>query len=156
MKVFNRYTEKGNRLAIFGEVVDNNTDAESVKVTIFKTSKKDQFEKSIAHQLYEVDQLRQEILASDADATVDFYMHTPSKDGMQSHQVHPEYHFLPIMSGDTPAYTFHRWIRKNFYKKVISNVILDDEIPVYVRIVPHTTKVGTHFHTEITKLTKRG
>lgn len=62
---------------------------------------------------------------------------------------------IPIMSGDTAAYTLRRWMQQNTWKKVVARSCETWEIPLSCRIRTYVSPLGNHDFVEITKLIRK-
>ena len=85
---FKRYTESGNRVAIFGEEIDGG----NLKILVLKCSKQDKFDKKLAWQVYYSDNFN-----------------------LNGVQYHPTLYSISI-EDNKPRVSFQKHVKNNFYQ----------------------------------------
>ena len=92
---FKRFTEQGNRVAIFGISIANTNDME---ITVIKCSKKDMFDKKLAWQIY---------------ASPNF--------NLNGIQYHPIKYTIKINT-EEPRNSFQKHVQENFYSLKVNYI----------------------------------
>jgi len=127
LRCYNRWTTDKRRMSIFCRKINEDT----LEIFTLKCSPKDTFRKVYANLKY------QEHLTGLEDELSDNIEH------------------IKIQSGDTMAYTFSRYLRQNYWKKVVARSCETWEIPLSCRIRTYISPIGNHDYVEITKLIRK-